>query len=143
MSKLTQKQAATSLGLHKDAFSHLKRNSPKLYRWIRIFGKCNLHAGMSLYISESRNARVRLAEIYFELRECDLVKKFYDGNKENMAYKDYSSFRNTIKVTPFYTNKTVYLKYDFYRSMKKMIKLYDGWNGYNEEDKIKIKALYE
>ncbi len=142
-SELSLSEIATRLGKHKDFFVHVKRNTPKLYRLMSIYGKGNLYAGAILYFEAVERIRADLASMHYELSSCKSITRFFRETKEANPYKNSESLRSTIETSAFTLTDRA-MRFHAYTSSRKLLRLYSEWKelGYTEYEKNTIKEMY-
>lgn len=140
--KMNQSEAAIALGLHPMAFSHIKKNTPVLFRWIKIHGKGSLFNGMSMYQDNIEDTRAALATTFIELKECRALSRFYRAHKDVLHYTTAHSMIGSIEKFAFRATEQM-PKFHSYRTARKIVRLYSQWKDITAEDRKKIEAMYE
>lgn len=140
---ISQRESAILLNKNPDYYTHIKRNTPKLYRLFSIWGKGNIHAGASAYLESVEVLRIRLSEIYYELSECRSLTRFWIDTKNTNPYKNSQSQISTLKANAFTVTERS-MRFHGYETSRKIIKVYEKWKvqGFTLEQKEKIRMMY-
>lgn len=143
MSHLPNSQIALKLGKHVDFFTHVKRNSPKLYRLMRIYGRGCLYTGAKAYFEAIGRMRMDLAQMYYELDTCTCFYRFFMETEEDNPYKNVQSFVSTLETSAFNTTERTG-RFDGYVSGKRLLRVYEEWKktGYTKEEQRYIREMH-
>ena len=139
-----QSEVAVSMGFHYNLFTHLKKNDPTIFRYIKIYGKGNLHQGLSVYLEQCQRDKDEIADIYYKLVTCRALSKFYEANKDTLPYSSARSFSSSIVNNAFTPMaEGVLLRGHAVRSMKAVIKAFKRGKGLTDKDLRVIEELFE